>query len=254
MSTGALEAKCRQINAPFFARVLHNRPYVTLKWARSADGKMAGPGGRRRQISNAASMRIVHELRARSDAILVGINTVLADDPLLTARNVAAMRQPVRVVVDSLLRIPPSSKLVATIDQGPLTVYCTERADESRAGVLRLAGVDVVRLPSDEHDRPSLSAMLTDLARKSITHLLVDAGPTLASGFFAANLADRVWLFQSDVRIEDGSAPAAPDIPATFEKTAGVALDGNVLTEYLNRTSPVFFAGVASPDCLLIRK
>jgi diaminohydroxyphosphoribosylaminopyrimidine deaminase/5-amino-6-(5-phosphoribosylamino)uracil reductase len=224
-----------------------------LKWAESAAGKVAGPGGQRRQISNPTSMRIVHELRARSDAVLVGVNTVLADDPLLTARNVAAIRQPRRIVLDSLLRIPPSSRLVSTIDQGPLTVYCTERAEESRAEMLRSVGVEVVRLPSDEHHRASLTAMLTDLCVKSVTHLIVDAGPTLASAFFGANLADRLWLFRSHMRIEDTTAPSSASVPDTFGKTVSVPLDGNVLTEYLNRSSPVFFAGLASPDYLMIR-
>ena len=253
VTTGVLEGECKQINAPFFARVLHNRPYVTLKWAQSADGKVAGPGGQRRQISNPTSMRIVHELRARSDAVLVGIDTVLADDPLLTARNVSASRQPRRVVLDSLLRIPPSSKLVTTLEQGPVTVYCTERAEDSRAAVLRSAGVDVVRLPSDEHRRPSLPTMLADLCAKSVTHLIVDAGPTLASAFFAGNLADRIWLFRSHMRIEDATAPAAADVPDTFEKTVNMPLDRDMLTEYLNRSSPVFFIGQASPDYLMIR-
>jgi diaminohydroxyphosphoribosylaminopyrimidine deaminase / 5-amino-6-(5-phosphoribosylamino)uracil reductase len=253
VASGVLEPECKQLNAPFFARVVHRRPYVTLKWAQSVNGKVAGSGGQRRQISNPASMRIVHQLRARSDAILVGIGTVLADDPLLTARDVDATRQPRRIVLDSLLRMPPSSRLVTTLDQGPVTVYCTERAEESRAEALRASGVEVVRLPSDEHHCPALTAMLAGLGGKSITHLVVDAGPTLAGAFFAKNLADRLWLFRSHTRIEDATAPAAAGVPDTFEKTVSMPLDHNVLTEYLNRSSPVFFTGLASPDYLMIR-
>jgi diaminohydroxyphosphoribosylaminopyrimidine deaminase/5-amino-6-(5-phosphoribosylamino)uracil reductase len=197
-------------------------------------------------------MRIVHELRARSDAVLVGINTVLSDDPLLAARNVTELRRPRRVVLDSSLRIPITSKLVATLDQAPLTVYCTDPAEEARADALRSTAVEVVPLPSDQHGRPSLAAMLNDLASKSVTHLIVDAGPTIATAFFAANLADRIWLFRSHMRIEDETAPAAPAVPDTFENTVSVPLDSDVLTEYLNLSSPVFFAGVTSPDYLML--
>src|SRR6267142_6844283 len=88
VEVGMMEAESKQLNAAFFATVLHGRPYVTLKWAQSADGKVAGKLGARKQISNELSMRVVHELRARSDAILVGIGTVLADDPVLLPRGV----------------------------------------------------------------------------------------------------------------------------------------------------------------------
>ena len=91
----------KQLIAPFIAQTIHHRPYVTLKWAQTADGKVAGPGGRRMKISNERSHRLIHELRAKSDGVMVGIGTVLKDDPLLTARRVTHARPLIRIVLDS---------------------------------------------------------------------------------------------------------------------------------------------------------
>src|SRR5687768_16410958 len=117
VTQGVLEESAKQLLAPFIARVVYDRPYVTLKWAETADGKVAGPRGERLQISNEKSTRVVHELRARSDAILVGINTVLTDDPMLTPRDVPTTRRIIRAVLDARLRIPMSCKLVRTARQ-----------------------------------------------------------------------------------------------------------------------------------------
>src|SRR2546423_8567983 len=112
VEVNVLEEPAKQLLGPFIARTVYDRPYVTLKWAESADGKVAGAGGKRRQISNPRSTRALHELRGRSDAIMVGINTVLADDPMLIARDVRSARPLIRVVLDSQLRIPMDSRLV----------------------------------------------------------------------------------------------------------------------------------------------
>jgi diaminohydroxyphosphoribosylaminopyrimidine deaminase/5-amino-6-(5-phosphoribosylamino)uracil reductase len=122
--TGVLEDECRQLIAPFVARTLHRRPYITLKWAQSADGKIAGANGKPIQISNESSQKIVHELRARCDAIAVGINTVLSDDPLLTIRHAQALRPMSRYVLDRQLRIPQKSRLVQTARHTPLLGIC----------------------------------------------------------------------------------------------------------------------------------
>ena len=128
-----LEAESRQLIAPFLARIQLGRPYVTLKWAQTADGKIAGPGGQPLRISNPASTRAVHQLRAISDAILVGIGTVLADDPLLTVRGIEPLRPLRRIVLDSRLRIPIQSRLVQTARQWPLLVLTSR----DRKGAVR---------------------------------------------------------------------------------------------------------------------
>ncbi len=125
VQAGVLADATRQLLGPFLARILHQRPYVTLKWAQTADGKVAGPHGHRLQITGRRATQLVHELRTRSDAILVGINTVLADNPRLTARYARKPRNPARFVIDSMLRTPPDAHMVAdtsaltTIFHGP---------------------------------------------------------------------------------------------------------------------------------------
>jgi diaminohydroxyphosphoribosylaminopyrimidine deaminase / 5-amino-6-(5-phosphoribosylamino)uracil reductase len=235
---GILEAEAKQLNAAYFAGVLHRRPYVTLKWAESADGKVAGPSGRRVTISNSASLAVIHGLRARCDAIMVGIGTVLNDDPILTARGVESPRKLLRVVLDAKSRMPGECRLASTPDQGPVIVYGAEKSPG-------IAGVEFVAVPCGE-GRASLRDVLVDLHKRGVTHLLVEPGPTLAKSFLASDLVDRIWRFQSSKKIEDRTAPAAQ--PVDFPATAQVKLDGDSLTEYLNPGSDVFFAMAASAD------
>ena len=123
VTSGVLEDEAKQLNAAFFARILHRRPYITLKWAQTADAKVATPGRGRLHISNAISTRIIHRLRGRCDAVLIGINTALNDDPLLTARDQDASRMPTRVLLDSSLRVRLDGQLVTSAAQTPLIVY-----------------------------------------------------------------------------------------------------------------------------------
>jgi diaminohydroxyphosphoribosylaminopyrimidine deaminase / 5-amino-6-(5-phosphoribosylamino)uracil reductase len=243
VTTGLLEASAKQLNAAYFAGVLHKRPYVTLKWAESADGKVAGLGGRRTIISNAASRRVVHGLRARSDAILVGINTVIADDPLLTARHVATPRKLLRVVLDPRLRLSAESQLAKTAHLGPVIVYCTQRALQASGPMSQ--NVELVGSPA-QSGRLALADVLADLHARSVTHLLVEPGPGLARAFFAENLANRVWRFRSPMRIEQPFAPAAEAVP--YPAVAELNLDGDVLEEFLNPDSEAFFAAEPSAD------
>jgi len=247
---GELEAGCKQLIAPFIKRVLHGQPYVTMKWAESRDGKVAGAMGRRVRITNDASDRIVHQLRARCDAIAVGTNTVLADDPLLTARGVERSRPLLRVVLSNTLKIPLTSKLVTSGREQPVVVYCSESSDPEQAEQLRSRGVEVIALPShDSHF--SFTDVLADLHRRAVVHLLVEPGPTLARYMFARSQADRVWVFRAQNAIDEPTAPAAPKVE--YPSTGSIDLAGVVLTEYLNPASPAFFAPVPSADFTLAR-
>lgn len=251
-----LEGEAKQLIAPFLGRVVHQRPYVTLKWAESADGKVAGPGGRRAQISNPASTRLVHELRGRCDAILVGIRTALADDPLLTARGVREPRPLTRAVVDPNLRLPADSQLVATADQSPVVVYCGDEAYEirrDRREALLAAGVDVVPLSVFPAGLIHMSHLVEEMGRRRATHLLVEGGPTIHRQFMDAGLADRVWVFRSPGRIGDETAPAAAPVPADFVVTGEFDLDGDRLTEYLDPRSHLYFGPYPSADLVLAR-
>lgn len=258
VQVGLLEAEARQLIAPFFAQRREGRPYVTLKWAQTADGKVAGRDGARLHISNAASTRAVHHLRATCDCIVVGISTVLTDDPLLTARDVPKPRLLSRCVLDTRLRIPNSSRLVRSAHEAPLCVYCAEqtyRQRHRRCHELGEARVEVYPLPQNSDSSLSLSHLVRNLPRGPEalypTNLLVEPGPKLAASFFGTGLADRLWLFRAPTRVDDPSAPAAAPIPDDWIKTAEVELDGDILTEYLNPRSPLFFAPEPSADFLL---
>jgi diaminohydroxyphosphoribosylaminopyrimidine deaminase / 5-amino-6-(5-phosphoribosylamino)uracil reductase len=241
--------QARQLIAPFIALTVHRRPYVTLKWAESADGKIAGPPGVRLWISNRQSLHIVHELRARCDAILVGMNTVTADDPLLTVRGVTPMRPLRRVVLNRDLTISPSSRLVQSADQGPVEIICSEAARERNAdvvGALETRAVEVTGMPLGDDGRIELAQVLHHLGNRGVTHLLVEPGPTLTRTFLRKNLADRVWIFRSPTQVGDPTAPNG--VRVTFPPTGTTTHNGDVLTEYLNPASPVFFALDESPD------
>lgn len=243
---GCLEAEAKQLTAPFFASVVHRRPYITLKWAETADGKIAGPGGRRLQISNQISSRAVHQLRANCDAILVGVNTVLADDPMLTARGVEHARPLLRIVLDDDLRTPIASKLAKTAANVPVLIACRAgQATSQRADEFRSLGVQIKELSSRAENLQNLQA---ELGSQRMTHLLVEPGPTLAKSFIQHNLVDRVWIIRSPKPVDDATAPAAALLPANYRATGEIDLSGDTLTEYLNPASAVFFAPEPSAD------
>lgn len=250
VTNGVMEREAKQLAAAHFADI-SGRPYVTLKWAQSADGKIAGPGGERVQISNEASRRVVHELRARCDAIIVGINTVLADDPLLTVRGVTKARPLTRYVLDRKLRIPFRSRLVETARQSPVVIISDLNAWKTKLdfGIIQQLGAKGVEIPLPPP--PGLRALLPHLHKRNIVHALVEPGPTLAKAFFDEDCADRLWVFYSPKRIDDPSAPDAAQIPGQWIKAGEVDLDGDRLVEYLNTKSRVFFAPEPSADFVL---
>jgi diaminohydroxyphosphoribosylaminopyrimidine deaminase/5-amino-6-(5-phosphoribosylamino)uracil reductase len=247
VTVGVLEAEAKQLIAAFFALVKYGRPYVTLKWAESADGKVGGPPGERLWISNRASQQVVHQLRARCDAILVGINTVLCDDPMLTVRGVEAMRPLLRVVLDRELKIPDRSRLVETARESGLLVMCSEgAATTSRADELRARGVEVVTVGMDAGGRIDLDLVVKYLGKRTITHLLVEPGPELARGFMEHGFVDRVWVFRSGDPVQESGYRDA--VKVEYPVAAETMLAGDRLIEYLNADSEVFFAMLESID------
>lgn len=230
------DSRCRQLLSPFIANTIHRRPYVTLKWAQTADGKVAGAGGARIRISNDRSHRIIHELRGRCDAILVGIGTAKADDPLLVARGVPSARPLARIVLDSDLRLSMDSQLVRTIDRGQVEIFCSKEAAKfsGTRAVLAACGVRIHAISSDSPGRLNLNDLLQQLGSQGVSHLLVEPGPTLAASFLDAALWDRAWVFRSPLALSEPTAPAAPPIPSNAVKIADATIDGDILTEYLN--------------------
>jgi diaminohydroxyphosphoribosylaminopyrimidine deaminase/5-amino-6-(5-phosphoribosylamino)uracil reductase len=242
-----VEKECRQLVAAFIAQTTLKRPYVTLKWAETADSKVAGER-ERLHISNPQSTALVHQLRARSDAIMVSAKTVIADDPLLTARDVAHARPLLRVVLDRHVHLPLDSRLVQTVGEARVRVYTPpETYSTHRATLveeLLRRGVEVVAMP----DMPSI---LSDLHESGVTHLLVEPGPTLSRGWFReANALDRLWLIRSPRRYGYGGF-TAPMVPQNYVSTAELDVAGDKLIEYLNPITLTYSAPVPSADLVL---
>jgi diaminohydroxyphosphoribosylaminopyrimidine deaminase/5-amino-6-(5-phosphoribosylamino)uracil reductase len=219
----------------------------------------------------------VQTLRARSDAILIGIGTAIAadplltarvkgnsrlhtppDDPLLTARVEGDSRLHTRIVLDSHLRLPPTSQLARTTDELPVDLYFTRegfvQAAPEQIKALMKSGVTLRESPADLTGRLALPALIQSDKLADVTHLLVEPGPTLATSFFNAGAADRLWVIESPRPVNDPTAPAATSIPSRYIKTGELKIDDDVLTEYLDPESDLFFAAEPSADWVLATK
>ncbi|GAB6066953.1 bifunctional diaminohydroxyphosphoribosylaminopyrimidine deaminase/5-amino-6-(5-phosphoribosylamino)uracil reductase RibD [Methylothermus subterraneus] len=189
---GVLEEAAQALNRGFCRRMRSGRPWVTAKLAASLDGRTATARGESRWISSEAARRDVHALRAASSAILTGIGTVLKDDPALTARleTGEAVLQPLRVVVDSKLNMPPTARMLGLPGR---TLVATVCEDAARRLELERAGAEVVVLPADAAGRVDLVALLEILGRREVNEVLVEAGPVLNGALAQANLVDE-WV------------------------------------------------------------
>lgn len=200
-------------HAGHISRVTRGRPHVLLKMAVSADGKVGLPGPAPVAITGPEAGEKVHWLRARTDVILVGIGTALADDPLLTCRLPGMEgRSPVRVVLDGDLRLPLSSRLVGSAEQVPLWVICAENAPAEKEKALVDQGVEVYRVPRGAHGRLDLAAVMHLLGLLGVTRVMVEGGPHLAAGLLEAGLVDEVTVFQSPVPLGDSALDALPGL------------------------------------------
>ena len=209
MASSAERAASIEINAPFFHAQVSTRPWIVLKLAVSADDRIADPSPEQRWITGAPARAEVHRLRANSDAIAVGIGTVLADNPALTVRDAPAPRvAPRRVVFDSQARTPVESTVVRTAREIPTTVVVRPGTDHAATDALESHGVDVL-VAAD------LEAALVALRSMGIRSLFVEGGARLAGSFFERSLVDRLIIFRSHATV--GHALGAFDFaPAGF--------------------------------------
>jgi diaminohydroxyphosphoribosylaminopyrimidine deaminase/5-amino-6-(5-phosphoribosylamino)uracil reductase len=192
---GAEEA--RRAHAGHIRRILDGRPHVTLKLALSADGKVGAAGRRPVAITGEEVRAQVHRMRAMNDAILIGIGTAIADDPQLTCRLPGLEKQsPVRVVLDTHLRLPPDGALATSARETPVWVVTASEPAGDAARVLREHGVEILEAPA-QAGRLDLAAVLRLLAGRGITRLMVEGGPTVAASFVSADLVDEAVLFRS---------------------------------------------------------
>ena len=201
---GADEA--RRAHAGHIRRVRDGRPHVLLKLAVSADGMAGLPGRKPVALTGEAAWTRVHLMRARSDAIMIGIGTLLSDDPLLTCRLPGMeARSPVRVVLDTQLRLPSASRLVRSARETPVWVVAGHAASGEKEAELRSYGVEVLRV--DEIARKEdLRATLALLAKRGITRLMVEGGPTLAASFVKADLVDEAAILHAPKTLGGGIA------------------------------------------------
>lgn len=211
VASAAAAERARQLNQPFFKHARTGRPWVRAKLAMTLDGKVAARSGDSKWISSDDSRQLAHGWRADADAVIAGIGTVLADDPLLTARGSAgadgAARQPRRVVFDQHGRLPSDSRLLRSLDAGPVTVVVGAGADRAR---LERLGADVLTVtaaaPADR-----VREALDGLGKRAITSALLEGGPRLAGAFLDAGEIDELQAFVAPKVLGDAGARSAFD-------------------------------------------
>jgi diaminohydroxyphosphoribosylaminopyrimidine deaminase/5-amino-6-(5-phosphoribosylamino)uracil reductase len=207
---GIMREEAARANAPFFTWVREGRPLVTMKVALSADGRVAARAGVRTAITGPVAARWVHRDRACTDAIGVGVGTVLIDDPLLTARGAWRHRPLTRVVFDRTLRTPPAARLFSTLDAGPVIILTTaESAALPQVAPLLRAGARIEPIAGD-----FLPGALRALGRLEITALTLEGGPTLHDAVWRADLVDRVQIYIARTTLgSEGVRWLAGDMP-----------------------------------------
>ena len=213
---GVLEADALRLNEGFVSRVRRGRPFVVVKLATTLDGRVTAPG--RRYLVGKRALREVHRLRDRSDAVLVGIGTVLADDPALTVREVTG-RDPLRVVVDTEARTPPTAKVVRAKDPQRTVLFVARDADARRTNRLREAGVLLATLPRSDGGL-DLGAAMRWLGEHGVNTVLSESGPRVAGALVRGGLADRLMIITAPIAGGDG--------PSALTGVANVAELSNV--------------------------
>ena len=225
VTRGPLENEARTFNAPYLKWITRGTPLVTAKWAMTLDGKIATRTGHSRWVTGPAARAIVHRLRGRVDAVLVGTGTVLADDPELTCRAPGG-RTPVRVILDRTGRVPAGARVLRTASAGPVVVYTRRAAARSpHWGPTAARGVEIVPVP-EARGGLSLPCILRDLGARGFQHLLVEGGAELLGRFFDLRLADRALVFLAP-RIA-GGAGAVTAVAGRGARTMHAALSAAV--------------------------
>jgi diaminohydroxyphosphoribosylaminopyrimidine deaminase / 5-amino-6-(5-phosphoribosylamino)uracil reductase len=204
VDTGLGAEEAAHQHAGHIRRMREDRPQVLLKLAAASDGKAGLPGRKPAAITGEPARVRVHQMRAETDAILVGIGTVLSDDPHLTCRLPGMIeRSPVRVILDARLRVPLATSIIGTARETPTWVFTTANASPVAEGILKAKGVEVFRVEGKD-GRLDLAAVLKDLAGRGITRLMVEGGPTVAAAFVQADLVDEAALFRSPNPLGEG--------------------------------------------------
>ncbi len=224
--SGILENEAKRLNDIFIHYITQKRPFVCLKMAASLDGKTATGAGQSRWITGKEARRWVHWQRLRYRAVAVGINTVLADDPMLTARDendTEVERQPLRVVLDPLLKLPLESKLVRTAREIPLLVVSGQQTDPDKVSVLQSLGVSVFACPK-RTDTLDLGFFLDYLYSRDVDSLLLEGGNQTAATFLNQGLIDKIAFFFAPMLIGGRDAPGLIGGQGITELTGAIRL------------------------------
>jgi diaminohydroxyphosphoribosylaminopyrimidine deaminase/5-amino-6-(5-phosphoribosylamino)uracil reductase len=202
-----MESQAKRLNAPFFKLMQRGLPYVIVKWAMSLDGKIATHTGDSQWITSEESRTYVHKMRGQVDGVLVGINTVLRDDPLLTCRY-ERRRNPRRIILDSNAALPLNSRLLNTISESEIIVAVNENAQQNRIERLEQVGCKIIKT-RDINGHVNLQALFRRLGEMKLTNILVEGGSRVITSMIEDRLVDKVMVFIAPIIIggEDAKSP-----------------------------------------------
>jgi diaminohydroxyphosphoribosylaminopyrimidine deaminase/5-amino-6-(5-phosphoribosylamino)uracil reductase len=210
VSLGVCEAEAIQLIRDFAKHLSTGLPFVSLKAAMSLDGKLATHQGDSKWITSEEARSVGHALRAFSDAIMIGVGTLLKDDPMLNVRHVEG-RNPLRVLLDSELKIPLESQFAQTADLIPSLIYCADTVSQEKRNALERKGIEIQTLAPETRGKLSVESVLIDLGKRDVVHLLLEGGPTLYSEFMTLGMVDRFHLFVAPILIGSSDAPSLWD-------------------------------------------
>lgn len=207
--SGILEQQCRDLNRPFIKHTTTGLPWIIMKAGLSLDGKITFLPGQGAALTGPESKRFVHQIRNQVDAILIGVETALIDNPSLTTRleGVDETRDPVRIVMDSRLRLPADASMITQDSSAETWVFCGEQASREKEAHLVRSGARVFRMPLDGDNRIDLAEMLRFLGMKNITSILVEGGARVHGAFYQQQLVDELLLFYAPFIIGDRGTP-----------------------------------------------
>lgn len=201
VKTGVLEEEAKRLNEAFIINMEKSRPFFIMKAAISLDGKIATKTCDSKWISNEESRRYTNRLRSNVDAIMVGINTVITDNPMLIPRMVKVKRYPTRIILDSKLRLPLASDIVKTADKYKTIVFASEDSRADKEARLKSFGIDVIRSPKDEAGKVSLRFVCEELYRRELMSVLIEGGGEINSSMLKEGFIDKFILFYAPIFI-----------------------------------------------------
>jgi diaminohydroxyphosphoribosylaminopyrimidine deaminase / 5-amino-6-(5-phosphoribosylamino)uracil reductase len=218
--TGILENECRKLNEVFFHYMETGRPFITLKYAQTLDGRIATVTGQSQWISSPAALKFAHKLRAEHDAILIGSGTVRKDDPELTVRHVSG-RNPLRVIIDKKLETPLKAKVLTGLNHAKTLIVTTMKADNHKFRLLQKSGAEVISVIADKSGNVDLKKLLPILAQRKISSILVEGGAKIITSFLKDNLANRLVTIIAPKILGEGIS-AAGDLHITSLDSAKI--------------------------------